>query len=256
MRYALLGTVEVYSDHGVAVPVTPARLRALLAVLLVNANKVLSTDRISLHLWGDRAPDRGTHAVHAYMSSLRNALRPNTPLANLRPGYRLDLDPGDSDMHTFRRLAAEGTQAARQGQLADAAALLRKARSLWRDPSLPDFPDTPLMTREAARLVHEDNVVRDLLADVRLAIGDTQGLTPELLLQANDDPGNERAWMRVMMSQYRCGMRAAALSTYLLACGLLADQGISPGPELMRVHRQILDDDPAMAESRSLLSLT
>jgi DNA-binding SARP family transcriptional activator len=255
MRYGVLGTTEIINDDGAAIELLPRHLRALLTVLLVNANKAISADRISLHLWGDNPPARDIHAVHAYISALRRILLPGISLTSMRPGYRLDVGPTDCDLHIFRQLTAEGTKAAREARLTDAAALLHQAYSLWRDPSLPDFPHSPLMDREAARFLDEFHSARDLLIDIRLAIGDTQGLTSELLAQVSDAPGNERTWIRLMVSQYRSGLRVAALGTYLTARGQLAEYGIRPGPELSQVHRYILDDDPALHNPGLLLGL-
>jgi DNA-binding SARP family transcriptional activator len=255
MRFGVLGTTEIINDDGAAVGLLPMRLRALLTVLLVNANNAISADRISLHLWGDNPPARDIHAVHAYISALRRRLLPGIALTSMRPGYRLDVGPADCDLHVFRQLAAEGTRAARDARLSDAATLLQQAYSLWRDPSLPDFPHSPLMDREAARLLDEFRSARDLLIDVRLTIGDIRGLTSELLAQVSDAPDNERTWIRLMVSQYRSGLRAAALGTYLTARDHLAEYGITPGPELSQVHRYVLDDDPALHDPRRLLGL-
>jgi DNA-binding SARP family transcriptional activator len=248
VRYWILGPLELTRDDGAQSVLPRARLRSLLTVFLVHPNSLVSTDRLLYLLYGDSAPANGVHTVHSYASTLRRLLLPWTPLLNERPGYRFVLDPADLDMNRFRELASSGSQSLNDGVFKRAASELDQACRLWRDVTLPDFPQAPPMAQVAESLVSELRVVRELLVDAKLALGRSRELLSDLQAMVLADPCGERAWAQLMLARYRSDLRAEALETYLLARTSLQEfAGISPGPLLKQLHGWMLRDDPALA---------
>ena len=130
VQFAILGSLEL-RDGDVAVALGGVRERSLLALLLLNANELVSTDRIVDELWGDRPPKAAVKTVQVYVSRLRKILGADA-LATRPPGYVLHVDDEQFDLRRFERLAAEGRHALSSGDLATARRLLREALALWR----------------------------------------------------------------------------------------------------------------------------
>src|SRR6266545_1022762 len=99
MEYWVLGPLEV-RDGDASLPLSGARQRALLALLLVHANHVLSRDRLIDELWGDHPPETAVQSVQVYVSRLRKLLPPETLLTR-PPGYMLGAEPEQIDVRRF-----------------------------------------------------------------------------------------------------------------------------------------------------------
>ena len=155
MRFRLLGPFEVLGDAG-AVPIGAQKQRALLCLLLLHANEVVSADRLVDHLWGERPPRTAANALQGYVSQLRKLLaRAGTEPASLvtHPGgYELRVEPQEIDAHRFEALLQEGRQALAAGRPELAAPVLAEALALWRGPALADFTYEPWAQNEIARL--------------------------------------------------------------------------------------------------------
>src|SRR5436190_291042 len=136
MEFRLLGPLEVWHE-GREVPVRGAKQRALLAVLLLHANAVVSSDRLLDELWGDEPPEARTAALRVRLSQLRKALDlgGTGPIVTRAPGYAIELRPDELDLARFERLVGEAGSA--EPELA--AARLREALAPWRGPALADF---------------------------------------------------------------------------------------------------------------------
>src|SRR5690348_16234920 len=114
LDYRILGSLEA-CRRGAPLPRGPPKQRALMARLLLEANRFVSTDRLIADLWSGRPPGRPQTAVQGYVSDLRKVLeperRPDAPFAVLRTegrGYLLTLEPDQLDLHRFERLVATG----------------------------------------------------------------------------------------------------------------------------------------------------
>ncbi|MGH8940729.1 MAG: AfsR/SARP family transcriptional regulator, partial [Actinomycetes bacterium] len=178
MDFRILGPLEVgVGDR--AVHLRGARQRALLGVLLVSANRVLSADRLIEDVWGDRPPASGPAALQMRISQLRRALsglaRPPRDHANLLAtepaGYVLRVGPEDVDANRFERLLAEGRALAADGDAAAASACLHSAMSLWRGPALADFTFEPFAQSEIARLEELRLAAVEECVEADLALG-------------------------------------------------------------------------------------
>src|SRR5712691_3022129 len=136
MEFRILGPLEVLTD-GQAVELGGPKQRALLALLLLEANRVVSSDRLIDALWEDEPPDTAHKALQVYVSQLRKLLG-RERLLTKAPGYLLRVDEGEFDLAHFRALQAEERP--------------HEALSVWRGPPLGDFAYQRFAQAEIARL--------------------------------------------------------------------------------------------------------
>src|SRR5438552_3260098 len=150
MEYRVLGPLEV-RDGERSLPLAGAKQRALLALLLVHANRVLSRDRLIDELWGEQPPETAVTSLQVYVSRLRKVL-PAETLLTRPPGYLLELEPDKLDLRRFERLLAEGRETLAAGDAEGAAQVLHDALALWRGPALAEFAFEPFAQTEIGRL--------------------------------------------------------------------------------------------------------
>jgi YVTN family beta-propeller protein len=241
VEFRILGPLEVVEDDG------PLRLghgkeRALLAVLLLRANEVVSTDQLIEDLWRDGAPATAPKALQVYVSRLRKHLGAEV-LATRPPGYAIVVAPEQLDLARFERLVAD----ARQVGPVDAASNLRDALSLWRGDPLAEFADEPFAQTEILRLEElRLSAVEDRI-DADLALGRHAEVVAELESLVSRNPYRERVRRQLMLALYRSGRQADALVAYQDARRALTDGlGLEPGKELKELERQILSHDDAL----------
>ena len=191
MDFRILGPLEVLED-GRPLLVTSARQRALLALLIINANRVLTPDRIIDELWGETPPESGGKAVVFHVGRLREILEPDRPkgepgsvLVTESAGYMLAVDPESIDAVRFERLARDGRSLLTHDPRAASAKLL-DALSQWRGDALVDFTYESLAQPEIRRLhelrlqTTEDRLDADLqLGHHDAVIGELEGLVQE-----------------------------------------------------------------------------
>ena len=183
MEFRILGPLEV-RDNGRVLELGGAKQRAVLALLLLRANEVVSLDRLIDGIWGERPPDTAAAAVHGSVSRLRKVLEPNgAPYHVIRtqaPGYVFAAGLEVVDRYRFERLAAEGKTALEEGEAARSADLLRQALALWRGPALADIAFTIADRTELDRLEEEWLSAVEERIDADLALGRQALLVPEL----------------------------------------------------------------------------
>ena len=240
----LLGPIEAERD-GVAAGLGGPKPRALLSVLALDLGRVVSVDRLVDALWPGDAPDTAPHAVQVYVSQLRKALGP--VIATRPPGYVLELDPDDVDVHRFARLSEEGRVALQADDPESAETALREALALWRGPALADFLYEPFAQTEIARLEELRTVVVEERIEADLALGRHAELVSELEALVQAQPHRERPRAQLMLALYRSGRQADALGAYRSARDTLVDElGIEPGPELKELEAAILRQDASL----------
>ena len=134
LEFRVLGPLTVRVD-GVAVPAGGPKQRALLALLLLDANRVVSRERLIGELFAEQSVNSADHALRNHVSRLRRVLSAaagdEPRLAARGGGYLLRVEPGELDLESFERLAADGREALAAGDAAAAAAALRAAEALW-----------------------------------------------------------------------------------------------------------------------------
>lgn len=249
MRFRILGPLIVSDDDGAELLVPQQMQRSLLCALLLHQNQVIRASRLAGLLWGADIPGSGPGALRTHVWAVRRLLAPAKRLHKGAHGYRLEVGHGELDLDNFRELAELGIRGLAENDPHGAAQSLSQALRLWREPPLADIPATPGLRALTRRLLDEHQVASEVLTEARLLLGQSSDLVPELRARAAANPAHERVWGQLMLALYRCGRRAEALAAFTDARAVLAGQyGIEPGPVLQRLQRQILADDPALAD--------
>jgi DNA-binding SARP family transcriptional activator/pimeloyl-ACP methyl ester carboxylesterase len=222
----------------------------VLAVLLVHANQVVSSDRLIEELWPAHPADKAADSMQVRLSELRKALRAageDGRLSTRPPGYLLQVAPGELDALQFEQLAAEGDAALAAGDPVRAVQRLDQALGLWRGPALAGFETVPSARAEAGRLEEERLAALESRGEALLACARHRDLIAELEMLTAAHPLRERFWSQRMLALYRAGRQADALRAYReLRDVLVAELAIEPGPELRELHARILRQDPAL----------
>ena len=246
MEFRILGPIEVVGDEG-PLPLGAPKQRALLALLLLNANTVVSRDRLVDALWGADPPKSAVSSLQVYVHGLRRVLG-GERIERHGTGYRLHLDPSSLDLSRFERLVDRAAAALAAGRAADAAEDLGRALDLWRGQPLADLAGEPVHEAEAGQLEEQRLRAVDLLHDAELALGRHDELVPELERLIAAEPYREHARAQHALALYRSGRQADALAACRTARELLVEElGVDPGPELQELERRILRHDPALA---------
>ena len=244
MEFRLLGPLEVV-DGATSLPIAARKQRALLAVLLLNANRTVSRERIVDDLWGETVPDSARKMVQIYVSQLRKVL-PEPRLHTRPPGYALELADGELDLDRFERLVADGRAALTGGRAVDASDLIRRALALWRGPALAEFSE-PFAHPEAARLEELRLTALEWRIEADLAVGRDAEVVGELEALVPRHPLRERLRSQQMLALYRAGRQAEALASYQSFRRALADElGIDPSAALKDLERRMLVQDPGL----------
>jgi DNA-binding SARP family transcriptional activator len=241
LEFRILGPLEV-CDEMRLLPLGGPKQRALLAILLLHANEVVSADRLLEDLWGERQPTSGAKALHVYVSQLRKAIGEDRVLTQAR-GYALRLDPDELDLARFQRLR----ERAEEAEPRQASELLREAIALWRGAPLADFAYESFAASEIARLHELRTNVLEQRIDADLALGRDGELVGELEALVREHPLRERLRVQLLLALYRSGRQADALAAYQAArASLVEELGIEPGKPLRELHQAILRQDPAL----------
>jgi DNA-binding SARP family transcriptional activator len=246
LEFKLLGPLEVRNGDSV-LALGGAKQRALLAVLLLHANEVLSRDRLIDELWGETASPSAGHRLEGQISRLRKSLDLNGGLATKHGGYALEVDPMRIDSYRFERLLEEGRGQAAAGMTAAASDTLRQALSLWRGDALADLAYDSFARSEIERLEELRVAAIEERIDADLALGRHQALVAELEALAAKHPLRERLRGQLMLVLYRSGRQAEALEVYQEFRRALSEQlGLDPGPGLQQLELAILRRDPTL----------
>ena len=233
----MLGPVEVRSG-GRPVAIGRGKQRALLALLLLEAGRVVPAERLIDELWGERPPPTAATALQVYVSKLRKALGGGA-IRTSAPGYVLECEPDDLDLRRFERLTAD----ARGADPEHAARLLREALALWRGSPLADV-DLPV---EAARLEELRLAALERRFEAELTLGHGGDLVAELEALVAEHPLREPFRAQLMVALYQAGRQADALDAYRDARRRLLDElGIEPGEQLKATEQAILRHDPSL----------
>lgn len=256
MRYRVLGPLEVTGPDGKPVDVGGAKPRALLALLLADAGRVVAVDRIVSTLWGDDPPPTVTGTLQAYVSHLRRVLEPSrgpreapTVLLTRSPGYLLQASADDLDLLRFTDLVEEGDRAVDAGDPGRGVTLLDEALALWRGEPLAELGDLPSAGTDRLRLAELYVRARERRCDALLALGRPEAAVTDLQHLVAENPLRERLWARLVTALYAADRQAEALDALRRCADLLRDElGIDPGPELRDLEQAVLRQDPKLTE--------
>jgi len=225
-EFRLLGPLEAVVD-GTPVQLAAAKPRALLALLLLNRNRVVSTERLIDELWADEPPAQATKTLQVYVSQLRKALGADR-LATRPPGYLLRVEDGELDLERFEQLTA----AARGRPPAEARDTLQQALALWRGPLEPI-------------VAHLEEVHANAYEDwLQASVESGDSVIPQLEELVARQPLRERPRALLMLALYRAGRQADALELFRRTRDLFVNElGIEPGPELRELEQAMLRQD-------------
>jgi predicted ATPase/DNA-binding SARP family transcriptional activator len=233
------------------------RQRAVLALLVLDAGRVVPAGRLVEEVWRGRPPLGAAKTLRSYVSRLRSVLGPEMAVVARGGGYCLSAGPGQLDVSRFERLVAEGRAVLGAGEAAAAGNRFREALALWRGPAFADVADVEPLAREGARLAELRLVAVEGRLEADLAVGLHAEVAGELEQLAGEHPLRERLWYLLMLALYRGGRQADALAAYRRARALLAGElGLEPGQELRDLERAVLRQQvPPVAPGRQAQSL-
>ncbi|WP_433323205.1 BTAD domain-containing putative transcriptional regulator [Spirillospora sp. CA-294931] len=246
MRFGVLGPLAVWTDTGEEVVVPGAKVRALLADLLVHHGRAVSAGTLIEDLWDGAPPEQAAGALQSKVAQLRRALE----LAE--PGARALVETAP---HGYR-LRADRVDAASFAELA-ASARYEEALALWRGPAFAGYSETPFARAAAERLEEQRVTAFEGLAEQRVEAGDHRALADELPAMLAAHPLRERLHAVRIRALYRDGRQAEALGAYREIRDRLAEElGVDPGPELAAVHQAVLRQDPSLSDPGLPVPLT
>ena len=242
MEFRILGPLEV-RDGNRSVALGGAKPRALLAVLLLHADDVVSTSRLVEELWGEEPPATAQKMVQGYVHALRGQLDGDVLLTQ-PPGYRLRLDASTLDLAEFKRL----TERAHNAPLDEAVELRRQALGLWHGPPLADVLFEGPSRHEVGRLTELHLTTQIERIDAELQLGRHERLVGELESLVAAHPYQERLHAQLIVALYRSGRQAEALEAYQAVRRSLSDElGLEPGQALRELEAAILRQDSSLA---------
>ncbi|MDT4919552.1 MAG: hypothetical protein QOI15_454, partial [Pseudonocardiales bacterium] len=242
LEFRILGPFEVV-EGGRPLALGGPKQRALLAILVLRRDGVVSSDRLIDLLWGERPPATAAKTLQGYVSNLRKALGADV-IVTRGGGYQLMAAPEQVDAERFERLVAE---AARAGDPAAARERLGEALALWRGEALADLAFEPFAQGEVARLQDARLAAIEDRIDADMALGRDRDLVGELEALVAENPHRERLLGQLMLALYRGGRQADALAAFRRGRDALDETlGLEPGPELRALEQRILTHDEAL----------
>jgi DNA-binding SARP family transcriptional activator len=242
IAFGILGPLEARRD-GTEVALGGRIQRAVLALLLLDAGRVVSIDRIADELYAGDTPATAVTQVHRQISELRRALG-EAAIETRAPGYVVRVGPEALDLRRFEALCTRADEA----EPAEALAALDEALGLWRGDALADLAGEPFAQRPVARLAELRLRARERRVEAQLALGRHADVIGELTDLAAAHPLRERLRELLMLALYRAGRQVEALEVYRATRAALVEAfGVEPGVELVRLEQAILRHDPELS---------
>lgn len=246
MEFQILGSVEARAD-GKHINLGSRKQRLVLAVLLLEANRLVSMDRLVDLVWEHDAPASARASIQTLVSRLRAAFRQavagGPEITGQGAGYVAHVDPLAVDAHRFTGLVG----AAGSADDERAVDLLDEALALWHGEPLAGVASTDVAERLCGHLREARLVAMEDRLDAHLRLGSGRRLLAELTGLVAEHPLRQRLVGQLMLALHRDGRSSAALEVYrTLRTRLAGELGLDPAPELMRLESAILRADPAL----------
>ncbi|HEY7398876.1 MAG TPA: BTAD domain-containing putative transcriptional regulator, partial [Gaiellaceae bacterium] len=245
-EFRMLGPLEV-RDGGEAVPLGGRKQRVVLAHLLLRANAAVPRAQLVDLIWGERPPKSAIGSLQVYVHGLRQSLGADR-IETRGSSYRLQVEPGELDLHRFRELVATARAELAKQHAVGAAAALDEALALWRGPALASLLDDESVVAAAASLEEERLEAVELRVDAELALGRPALVVADLQQLIEQHPYRERPRGQLIVALYRSGRQTEALDAYRAARDAWVEElGVEPSPELQELERAVLRHDPSLA---------
>jgi DNA-binding SARP family transcriptional activator len=246
--FRLLGPLRVSAAKG-AVRIPSGRQEVILAALLLESNRVVSTDYLVDLIWNEDPPDTARIQVQICVSRLRRTLAGagiEAAIVTKPPGYSLQVESAAVDLRVFHTQVAQSHALVKDGRTAEAAELLRSAVGLWRGPCLSGVHSESLRTK-ALRLDEDRLAAIETYLDLELSLGRHHQLVGEIGRLIDEHPLREHLRGQYMLALYRSGRQAEALESYRAGRTLLIEElGLEPGEQIRQLETAILSGDPAL----------
>ena len=243
MEFGILGQVRASAD-GSSVDVGVRKQRFVLAVLLLEVNKLVPADRLITLMWPSGGPSSARAVLHNQVSGVRSMLasaradRHDVSLVSDGPGYVLRCDAQRIDVHRFRALCG---QARRHVDDECRVELFTQALDLWRGPALAGVADDDVRVRLSRHLDEARLVALEDRFDAELRLGRHRVVVDELEEVAAEYPHRQHLIGLLMRALDRCGRTGEALRAYHDLYRRLDDElGILPSPELQLLQLDLL----------------
>ncbi len=246
--YVAFGEMAVHVD-GIRHPLTRARERAVLSVLLASHGSPVAAERLLTEVWGDDSSGQTLGALQVAISRLRGRLEPargarkGSRLVSTAAGYALVAGQDDVDTWRFDVLARSALEEVDASDLLDRA---QAACALWTG-SPYDGSESPLVREERHRLEELRLTVEERQARALLDLGRPEDAQRALAALAAGHPFRERLWALLALAHYRCARQADALEVLRTLRSHLADElGVDPSDEVRLLEQQVLRQDAAL----------
>jgi DNA-binding SARP family transcriptional activator len=247
VEFRVLGPLEASCDGTVVHIGAAQKLRLVLAGLLSRADRAVALDWLMGVVWVDRPPASARQNLQLYIHQLRTAV--GSDRISSRPGGYLIRAEDGLDAARFRRLAAQGGATLAGGDAVRAGHRFRAALDLWRGSAYAEFTDCPALAEEATRLEQLRLTVYEGWAEAQLRLGHHAVPVDALSDLVRAHPYRESLRAYLMRALYGAGRQAEALQLFQDTRALLVEQlGVEPGPQLQRLHEQMLRGDSQLAQ--------
>jgi predicted ATPase/DNA-binding SARP family transcriptional activator len=251
LEFRVLGPLQV-TKEGRLLPLGGFKQRGLLALLLLDRNRVVPRDLLVDALWGERPPASAANSIQIYVSKLRRLLgegetAEDGAIVTEPPGYRLRVPLGGLDADRFERLIAQGSEALGAGEAERAEKTFAEALTLWHGSPFADFTAEPFAQAEIARLEQLRLRALEQRIEAQMSLGRHAEVLAEVPTLIDQHPLEERLRAQLMVALYRSGRQVDALAAYQNFRRLLGDElGLDPSPDLREIERKVLRQDPAL----------
>ncbi|RSM50853.1 hypothetical protein DMA12_01550 [Amycolatopsis balhimycina DSM 5908] len=255
--FRVLGQLTISRERQ-PIAINGTKPRAVLAYLLINRGKPVTTTALVNELWRDQPPATPNNTVQTYIRQLRDMLEPDRRsgwecqiLRTVPGGYQLDIQPGDVDSAVFEQLLEQGRQALRESRSENARELLRSGLAMWRGAAFVGLHEFATAAQEAIRLEQLRLDAIELRVQSDLELGRHEEVVDELAELVRRHPVRESLVGHLMLALYRCGRQSESLAAYKATRERLSDElGVDPHVSLQELHQQVLRQAPALHQAR------
>ncbi|MFF8828557.1 BTAD domain-containing putative transcriptional regulator [Streptomyces sp. NPDC015131] len=256
MEINVLGPLTAI-EHGISVVPTAGKPRQILALLALQADRVVTVPTLMEEIWGEDIPRSAATTLQTYILQLRRKIaaaldgdplrRAKDVLVTQHGGYLLQVQPGRVDAQEFGRLAAAGRDAHEAGDHRAASRLLGRALDMWHGPALVDVRVGSVLELEVLGLEEDRMAALERRIDADLHLGRHTEIVPELRVLVAKHPMHENFCAQLMTALHRSGSSWRALESYQrLRTTLIDELGLEPSPRLQRLHQAVLSSDPGL----------